>query len=296
MSCLSVRWYVYFAQGCDGSVYTGCSTNPVKRVHQHNNTKKGARFLRSRRPVTLLWSAIVPDGKVAAHRVEYWLKRHSAAWKRELIMRTAKDEEWGTGTSPAPFRTEKTTNENDKMSKKDKKSNKPHYATKVPKSATASTMHLVGHDCEFQLREGIRSGSRNGETNFVANFVAAGPFGAQVAFSRFSSTRTNFVPWAAIFEIRRKVASAKDEQVEKIPWAVDTKAAPEVAGLVGEWCLLRVQDGGMVEAEQSVVFGTVDHAGVGCVYDAYGSTYVSFRSSTSIIYIGTKEKVDDGEE
>lgn len=78
-------WYVYLVESSTGYIYCGVSTDVKRRVHEHNNTKKGARALRGQRPVKLLWCALVPEGKIVAHRLEYHLKRRHAAWKRKTV-------------------------------------------------------------------------------------------------------------------------------------------------------------------------------------------------------------------
>lgn len=82
-------WYVYFVQSDEtGYLYCGCTVDPIRRCHQHNHTKAGARCLRGQRPVTLLWYAKVEGGKIPAHRVEHWLKRHTKPWKKAFMGKT----------------------------------------------------------------------------------------------------------------------------------------------------------------------------------------------------------------
>jgi putative endonuclease len=46
-------WFVYLAICSDGTLYAGVTTDPVRRQHEHNSSNKGARYTRSRQPVTL---------------------------------------------------------------------------------------------------------------------------------------------------------------------------------------------------------------------------------------------------
>ncbi len=78
-------WFVYMVLGSSGKYYVGCSNNVKRRVHQHNKTKAGARCLRGQRPVELVWCVELPEGKIPALRVEYYIKRHTAKWKAELV-------------------------------------------------------------------------------------------------------------------------------------------------------------------------------------------------------------------
>jgi putative endonuclease len=64
-----MAWFVYVVRCGDGSLYTGIATDVEARVSVHNDGR-GARYTRSRRPVTLVY-------------VERRRNR-SAALKREL--------------------------------------------------------------------------------------------------------------------------------------------------------------------------------------------------------------------
>lgn len=49
-------WYVYMLQCSDGTLYTGITTNPERRIAEHNQDNKlGARYTRTRRPVYLVY-------------------------------------------------------------------------------------------------------------------------------------------------------------------------------------------------------------------------------------------------
>lgn len=43
-------WYVYLVRCKDGSLYCGATTDPVRRIMQHNN-RTGAKYVRGRTPV-----------------------------------------------------------------------------------------------------------------------------------------------------------------------------------------------------------------------------------------------------
>lgn len=49
-----MAWFVYVVRCRDGSLYTGISTDVGARVDVHNRGR-GARYTRSRRPVTLVY-------------------------------------------------------------------------------------------------------------------------------------------------------------------------------------------------------------------------------------------------
>jgi len=48
-------WYLYVVRCSDGTLYTGITTDVTRRLHEHNATKKGAKYTRGRRPVELVY-------------------------------------------------------------------------------------------------------------------------------------------------------------------------------------------------------------------------------------------------
>ncbi len=74
--------YCYLLECADGSFYAGWSTDPWRRLRQHN-AGRGSRYTRSRRPVRLVYLEAQPD-RSAAMRRERALKRLSHAEKRAL--------------------------------------------------------------------------------------------------------------------------------------------------------------------------------------------------------------------
>lgn len=75
--------YVYAARCADRSIYVGYSTDPERRLAQHN-AGKGARYARGRRPLILLrlWPF---DTAGEALRFEHWLKRRAKPEKERII-------------------------------------------------------------------------------------------------------------------------------------------------------------------------------------------------------------------
>jgi len=49
-------YYLYILKCLDGTLYTGITTDLVRRVAEHNRTKLGAKYTSSRRPVELVYS------------------------------------------------------------------------------------------------------------------------------------------------------------------------------------------------------------------------------------------------
>ncbi|MCP8688627.1 GIY-YIG nuclease family protein [Marinobacterium sp. OS208] len=78
-------WFVYILACADGSLYTGVTTDPQRRLREHNGDNRlGARYTRARRPVELLWHEQL-DGRAEALRREWQIKRMPRRRKLELI-------------------------------------------------------------------------------------------------------------------------------------------------------------------------------------------------------------------
>lgn len=70
------RNYAYMVKCCDGSYYSGWTTDIEKRIKQHNEGKQGAKYTRSRRPVSLAYYEIFDTPQEAMSR-EWHLKQMS---------------------------------------------------------------------------------------------------------------------------------------------------------------------------------------------------------------------------
>lgn len=73
-------WFVYLVECVDGSIYTGITTDVMRRYAAHC-AGKGARYTRARPPLRLLAASPWPD-RAAALREEYRIKQLSPAEKR----------------------------------------------------------------------------------------------------------------------------------------------------------------------------------------------------------------------
>ena len=78
-------YYVYIVQCADETLYTGTATDIKRRIEEHNSSEKGAKYTRARRPVTLVYSEVLPD-KSSALKREYEIKKKmSRKEKLQLI-------------------------------------------------------------------------------------------------------------------------------------------------------------------------------------------------------------------
>jgi putative endonuclease len=78
-----MAWFVYLVRCRDNSLYCGITKDVAARVAVHN-AGKGAKYTRSRGPVTLAWSKRV-SGESAARKQEYATKCLSKAAKEQLV-------------------------------------------------------------------------------------------------------------------------------------------------------------------------------------------------------------------
>lgn len=78
-------WFVYILLCADGTLYTGVATDVQRRLREHNgDARLAARYTRSRRPLTLVYSEPAAD-RAAACRREAAIKRLSRRAKQALI-------------------------------------------------------------------------------------------------------------------------------------------------------------------------------------------------------------------
>ena len=75
--------FVYLLRCADGSLYCGWSTEPERRLREHE-AGTASRYTRARRPVELVWSAECAD-RSHALREEARIKRLPAHEKRRLV-------------------------------------------------------------------------------------------------------------------------------------------------------------------------------------------------------------------
>ena len=79
----NAKWHVYIVRCIDDTLYTGVTVDINARIEKHN-LGKGARYTRSRVPVTLVYSEAVQTRSAAQER-EYAIKQLSRIEKLELV-------------------------------------------------------------------------------------------------------------------------------------------------------------------------------------------------------------------
>ena len=79
-------WHVYMVECADRTLYSGITTDLERRILEHNDSDKGAKYTRAKRPVRLVYSEQCLDRSTASKR-EYELKQLSREEKKELFAR-----------------------------------------------------------------------------------------------------------------------------------------------------------------------------------------------------------------
>jgi len=77
-------YYMYVLSCKDGSFYCGVTTDPDRREKEHNGSKRGAKYTRSRRPVKLIFSMLCKS-KSDAYKKEAAFKKLTRSQKLEYM-------------------------------------------------------------------------------------------------------------------------------------------------------------------------------------------------------------------
>jgi putative endonuclease len=86
LSKANVDYYIYIVKCSDGSLYTGYTKNIPNRIQQHNFSKYGAKSIKGKLPVELVYSETYAT-KTKALKREKEIKGWNRRKKLELIMR-----------------------------------------------------------------------------------------------------------------------------------------------------------------------------------------------------------------
>jgi putative endonuclease len=86
ISCYNARmWYIYMVRCIDTTLYTGVTTDPVRRLREHNGEiNNGASYTKLRRPVVLVYTERAATRSHAMKR-ERAIKHLSKQQKERLI-------------------------------------------------------------------------------------------------------------------------------------------------------------------------------------------------------------------
>ena len=76
-------WSIYLLRCADGTYYTGIATDVSRRISEHEQGKRGAKYLRGRGPLELVYQQAVGDRSIAT-KLEYSVKQLSRMEKEDL--------------------------------------------------------------------------------------------------------------------------------------------------------------------------------------------------------------------
>ncbi len=79
-----MEYFVYIVECADTTLYTGITTDLERRLTEHNQSEKWAKYTRVRRPVTLVYSEKHASRSEACQR-EYAIKQLSREEKLEMM-------------------------------------------------------------------------------------------------------------------------------------------------------------------------------------------------------------------
>jgi putative endonuclease len=79
-----MSYSLYILRCGDGSLYTGIALDVARRLEEHRQGVRGAKYLRGRTPVELVFQQPAGD-RAAAQRLEHRVKSLSRAEKEALI-------------------------------------------------------------------------------------------------------------------------------------------------------------------------------------------------------------------
>lgn len=86
----SVNWHVYIVKCSDESLYTGITKDINRRILEHNTSNKlGSKYVRSKRPVSLVYSETY-NSQTDARKREAAIKSWTREYKLKLIKKLTK--------------------------------------------------------------------------------------------------------------------------------------------------------------------------------------------------------------
>lgn len=76
-------WTLYLLRCADGSIYTGITTDVTRRLDEHQSGSRGSKYLRSRRPLQLLYHRRIGNRSLAS-RLEYRVRKLARNCKDDI--------------------------------------------------------------------------------------------------------------------------------------------------------------------------------------------------------------------
>ena len=83
---MTKTWFVYLIRCSSGTLYTGVTLDVDRRFQEHQSQgKKGAKYLRGKGPLELVYREELPD-KRSAYQLEAKIKKMTKPEKEEYII------------------------------------------------------------------------------------------------------------------------------------------------------------------------------------------------------------------
>ncbi|WP_427916947.1 GIY-YIG nuclease family protein [Vibrio amylolyticus] len=83
---MSSNWYVYLVRTPNNSLYCGITTDVERRFKQHCEGK-GAKALKGKSPLILVWHDKAGSNRSEASQIEYRLKQLPKSKKEALVLK-----------------------------------------------------------------------------------------------------------------------------------------------------------------------------------------------------------------
>ena len=78
------NWSVYLIRTRHNTLYTGITTDVLQRLKEHLQSKRGAKYLRSKGPLQVVYQVEV-GSRALASKVEYRIKRLAKSQKEKIV-------------------------------------------------------------------------------------------------------------------------------------------------------------------------------------------------------------------
>lgn len=78
------EYTLYIVRCNSGTLYTGIATDVTKRLEEHRSGRRGAKYLRGRGPIELVFTEVAGD-RARASQLEYRVKKLPRSEKLALI-------------------------------------------------------------------------------------------------------------------------------------------------------------------------------------------------------------------
>jgi putative endonuclease len=77
-------WFLYLIRTRHNTLYTGITTDVAQRLSEHESGKQGAKYLRAKGPLAVVYSLELGSRSLAS-KAEYRIKRLAKAQKEKIV-------------------------------------------------------------------------------------------------------------------------------------------------------------------------------------------------------------------